>query len=191
MKIQKGEAGYIQSRKKKLVIITIVSFAWVLAVLLIGYLINKTKSNIFTIIAILGCIPASMSLVNLIMMIPHKSINEHKKAEIEGCSDNLIILYDLVVTSEKKAMPIEAVAVSENTICGYTRNEKMDLNYCGKYIKSILEQNHYEKITVKIFRDYVAFLSRVEGMNNIASVENHVAGRKEKEMATILTEISL
>lgn len=191
MKVPKGEAGYINSIKKRLIIQTLISFGIVAIILLTGYLIHHTKLNMLTILAVLGCLPACRTLVNLIMVLPHHSIEKKKEMEIRAVSDELTILYDLIVTSEKKAMPIEAVAVSGNTVCGYSPSEKVDTAYAASHIKSILLQNKLDKVTVKIFHDYVAFLSRVEGMNSIASIDQSKGTRKEKEIAGIIMDISL
>lgn len=190
MKIQKGQAGYLQARKKRLIIETTILFALVAAILILGYVQTRTKLNYFTIIAVLGCLPASRSLVNLIMMVPHKTINEATELEISSKTENLTVIYDLVITSEKQAMPIQAIVISDNTVCGFTKSPKVSKAYAAEHIKNILEQNGIEKVTVKIFRDYVGFLSRAEGMNNIASIQQQNEERAEKIKSLIL-DISL
>ena len=190
MKIHKGEAGYIRVQKKKLAIQTVLSFALVAALVITGYLLNHTKLNLLTLVAILGCLPACRTLVNLIMMLGHRSINEATEIEISGCTDQLTPAYDLIITSERKAMPIDAVVISRNTVCGYTKNAKVDTAYAARHIKSILRQNKFDKVTVKIFHDYVAFLSRAEGMNNIAAVEKYDK-KTEEEIREIILDISL
>ena len=47
--------------------------------------------------------------------------------------------------------------------------------------KTFLKDNHYDKMTVKIFHDYTAFLARAEGMNNMAEVEQKESLRREKK----------
>ena len=41
------------------------------------------------------------------------------------------------------------------------------------------------------FKDYVAFLSRAEGMQNIASIEKNEPGRREQEIEQLILDISL
>lgn len=190
MKVQKGEAGYIQTKKKKLIIETIIEFGIVIALLVIGYVQTKTRLNWFTMGAVLMCLPASRTLVNLIMMFPHKSIKEEVRSEIAEKTGNLTVIYDLIITSEKKAMPIDAFVISENTVCGYTKSPLVSKNYAAEHVKSILEQNGVEKVTVKVFRDYVRFLSRAEGMNNIASIQKQDQRRADTIKSFIL-DISL
>ena len=59
------------------------------------------------------------------------------------------------------------------------------------HIKDILKDNHYDKMTVKIFHDYTAFLSRAEGMNNMAAVEQKESLRREKKIRKIILNISM
>lgn len=186
MKIHKGEAGYLSSRKKRLIIETILEFGIVIALLVVGYIQTKTRMNWFTIAAVFMCLPACRTLVNLIMVFPHKSIDETIKCEIAEKTEHLTVIYDLVVTSEKKSMPIQAFVISENTVCGYTKNPMVSKSYAAEHVKKILEQNGIEKVTVKVFKDYVGFLSRAEGMNSIAAIQKQDQDRIDIIRALIL-----
>ena len=61
----------------------------------------------------------------------------------------------------------------------------------ARHVKTILNQNHYEKMTVKIFHDYTAFLARAEGMNNIASVEQTGSRKRDREILKLILNISM
>ncbi len=54
-----------------------------------------------------------------------------------------------------------------------------------------MKDNHYDKMTVKIFHDYTAFLARAEGMNNMAEVEQKESLRREKKIRKIILNISM
>lgn len=191
MRVDKGDAGYIRNRKVELSIEVTLAFAIVIVLVILGYIQTHTRLNWLTLIAVLGCLPACRILVNLIMLVPHHSINEAKELEISGNTEYLTVLYDLIVTSERKAMPIPAMAISGNILCGYAPDKRLDTIYAAQHIKNILQQNHIEKVSVKIFHDYVAFLSRAEGMNNIASVEQEDSKSLEEDIAEIILDISL
>ena len=105
MKIQKGDAGYLRRRKRLLILEAVVSFGLVAALVIVGYVTTKTKLNLLTVVAVLGCLPASRILVNLIMVMPHDSIDEATELEISAVTEELTVAYDLVITSEKKTMP--------------------------------------------------------------------------------------
>lgn len=191
MKMKKGQAGYISAQKRKLGLQTLLEFGVVVLLLIIGYVITHTKMNLFTLVAVLGCLPASKMLVEFIAIFPYKTIDKAVAEEIEEKAPLLTTAYDLVITSKDKIMPVDAVVISNHTVFGYARNPKTDPAEAAEYIKSILAENHYSKMTVKVFSEYVPFLSRVEGLNSIIQV-NHSADRKmERAIRRILFNISM
>ena len=191
MKVAKGDAGYIRSRKRKILLKTILEFGIVAALLILGIIETGTRQNLLTIVAVLGCLPASKALVELIMMLPHHSISEEMAAEIELNASLLTTAYDMVFTSEKKIMPVEAIVISGNTICGYSSNTKVDMNFIVNHLKQYLHSNRFDKVSVKIFDNYTAFVTRAEGMNNIATIEKNDTKRYEESIRQILLNISL
>ena len=68
-------------------------------------------------------------------------------------------------------MPTDCIVISGHNIYGYTHYEKVNTDELGKHIKTILAQNQYTGFTVKILNQYTPFLARVEGLENIAVVE--------------------
>lgn len=190
-KVEKGRPGHVKAQKNRYLLGTLIEFAVVIGLLVFGYVQTKTRLNLFTLFAILGCLPASKMLVEFITMAPHKSISQEIYEETKAHAPFLIVIYDLVITSRERVMPVSAVVVSRNMICGYAENPKTDTAKCAEYIREMLEQNHYDKMTVKIFHDYKAFLARVDGLNNMAGVEQKEAGKKEKNMRDLLLTLSM
>lgn len=191
MKIKKGNAGYIESRKRQVILKTVLEFGIVIELLLLGIWQTGDRLNMLTVVAILGCLPASKALVELIMIMPHHSTEQNVADEIAGNTELLTTVYDLVFTSEKNIMPVDCLVISDNNICGYTSNAKTDTALTAKHIKQILNANKYTKISVKIFDNYKAFLSRAEGLNNIAAVEKADTKEKEANIRQIILNISL
>lgn len=191
MKLHKGTAGYISAKKRQLAYIIGAVAVIAILILVAGYFVYGTRVNIFSVLAVIICIPVCRTLVNLIMLIPHHTTSERMELELSGVTEDLTVLYDLLVTSEKKAMQIDALVISPTTICGYTSSPQTDTEYAARHIKHMLEKNKIEKITVKIFKDYKAFKSRAEGMENIVSVEQLTSHEREEKIAQILQDISL
>lgn len=191
MKVAKGDAGYIRARKRKILLKTILEFGIVIALLILGIVETGSRQNLLTVVAVLGCLPASKALVEFIMMLPHHSIAEEMAAEIDLNAELLTRAYDMVFTSEKIIMPVEAIVISGNTICGYSSNAKVDMNFIAKHLKQYLNTNKFDKVSVKIFDNYTQFVTRAEGMNNIASIEKNDTKRHEEGIRQILLNISL
>lgn len=191
MKITKGNAGYLDARRKQLILKAVLEFGIVFALLGLGIWQTGTRLNLLTVVAVLGCLPASKALVEVITIFPYHSIAPETVDAILGKAEHLTRVFDLVVTSKDKIMPIDSVVILDNIVCGYTSSEKVDTVYAGKHIKQMMEQNQYTKLTVKIFADYKAFLARVEGMENMAEVNRPGTEKKEDAIRQILLNISL
>ena len=185
-KKEKGQPGYIKWKKEKYLAGTIAEFSVVIALVVLGYVQTKTRLNMLTLFAILGCLPASKMLVEFIAMAPHQSIENEKYKEIETNARLLTRMYDLIITNPEKVMPVDAIVVSGHTVIGYTSSDKTDEVRCSRYLKDMLNANHHEKMTVKIFHDYKAFLSRVEGMNNIVEVGHTENGRADRAVRKLI-----
>ena len=171
MRTEKGQPGYIKAKKQKYLLGAVVEFAIVIAIFVTGYIQTGSRLNLLTVVAVVGCLPAAKMLV--------------EKAPL------ILKAYDMIITSSQKIMPLDAVVVSGHIVCGYASNPKTDETALARHIKDILKDNHYDKMTVKIFHDYTAFLARAEGMNNMAEVEQKESLRREKKIRKIILNISM
>lgn len=191
MKIEKGQPGYLKSRKMRYLIYTLAEFGIVAALVILGYIQTGSKLNLFTVIAIVGCLPAAKMLVEYVTMAPYQSISPEIYQEIEAEAPLLIRAYDMVLTSTENVMPLTVVVLSGHVVCGYAADKKTDEVKCARYIKEILANNGYEKMTVKVFHDYKAFLARAEGMNNIAAVEQPESRKRERDIRKLILAVSM
>lgn len=191
MKQRKGEPGYISRHKRAVIIKASLEFAIVVALLLLGWFQTKSRLNVLTIVAVVGCLPASKALVEVIMIVPHKTIETKLLEKIQNVTDSLTIAYDLVLTSEKHIMPIECVLISDNTICGYTSNAKTDIVFAEKHIKQYLYANQYTDVSVKMFRDEKTFLKRADEMNRHAKERKEEHKEKEDGICRVILSLSL
>ena len=82
-KDRKRNAGIFKIIKEKIEIIrTLAYFGIVIAILLLGYFQTGTKLNLLTVVAIVGCLPASKALVGVITRFPYRSIDGERAKEI-------------------------------------------------------------------------------------------------------------
>ncbi|WP_346911124.1 hypothetical protein [Faecalicatena orotica] len=190
-KIIKGNPGYLDYKKKVEIIRTIIYFALVAAVFFLGYSQAHTKKNLLTIVAILGCLPASKALVGVITRFPYPSIASIRAEEIKDKTGYITVIYDMIITSREKVMPMDCIVISGNTIFGYTNSEKVDVKYAASHIRGILNQNQFPDVSVKILNNYTAFLARAEGLNSIAAVEKSDTKELEEQMAHVILNISM
>ncbi len=164
MKIRKGNFGYIRAQKKKRVLVTLVLFAIPLLIFFTGLAITKTRLNLFTFVAIMGCLPASKSAVGMILMLMQKPMEETAYRQIEAHKGSLEVAYELTVTAYEKSTQIDSIAVCANTVIGYTQSLKADLSFAEQHMEKILKGNGY-KVNVKIFRELKPYLERLDSLN--------------------------
>ncbi len=187
----KGDIGYFDNLKKRDLIKCILQWVLVIVFLVVGYIIFDTKLNILTLVAVLGCLPASKATVAVIVKWPIKSIEEALAKQVEENSSYLTVSYDVILTSKEKIMPLECVVISNNTVYGYSTNEKVGPEETANYMKNFFLQNDCGRVNVKVFKDFVPFISRVEGLNNIAAVEQTDNKDKEEKLKYIIKLYSM
>ena len=78
-KIQKGKPGYLNYKRKVEILRTVIYFVIVLAIFALGYWQTHTRLNLLTVVAILGCLPASKALVGVIHVIHINQLNCHRR----------------------------------------------------------------------------------------------------------------
>ncbi len=83
MKAKKGEWGYLEAQRIRRLVITILLFSIPALIFMTSMLYFGTNKNIMTIVAMVGIVPASMSLVNLIMFLMRKSLPEEEYRAIQ------------------------------------------------------------------------------------------------------------
>lgn len=163
MKVSKGSYGYIQSQKKKRGLITFVMFLIPIIIFITGLIQTKTRLNMFTFVAIMGCLPASRSAVGFVMMMMQKSMKESDYLEIKEHTRDLASAYELTITAYEKYNQIDSIVVCGYQVIGYSTSSKVDCPFMEKHIKEILKGNGY-KSNVKIFTDLKHYLERIDDL---------------------------
>lgn len=156
----KGTYGYIRFHKRSEGIKTIILFALVFAIFVTGYVTTKTRMNYLTIIAILGSLPACKQFVIWFMFAKAKSMQKEDYETIAKVAHSEYVLYERVMSSYEKVMPLDAVLVHKGGIFAYT-SQKIDLTYTEKTLKKMLETNAIPHASVTVFTTMKPFLERV------------------------------
>ena len=185
-KINKGEYGYIHKKRKTESAKTISMFAISLAIFVMGYISTKTKSNMLTIVAVLGCLPASKCAVSMIMFMLAKGCSENVKNKVESSVGKLDGFYDLFFTSEKKNYAISHMVVTKNSIIAFSEMEKIDENDFSIHMKSLLNKEKISDITVKLFKDVDKYCNRLDELN-----QSEMDQSKRNDIVSMLYQVSL
>ncbi len=189
----KGEAGYIDSKKKYELIMALAIFAVAAAIFVIGLALNKwEKGNIFTVIAAIFIIPMARFMTTYIMFRPFRSVSQEKADEVEkNAKPGSIIYADYIMTSEKKAMMLAFLVVTSDKLIGVLGREQEDVLDVRNYLQDMVTRRGYD-YKVTIAEDYPKFFSLLKGSDCVADLEFENEEAKEefdKERAALCGEL--
>lgn len=184
----KGTFGYLSNKRTQVMIRTILFFGISLALLIAGIITTGSKKNLLTVVAVLGCLPACKSLVNLVMYLKAKGCSKEVRDVIAKEEGKLIGMFDMYFTSYKLNFSISHMVVEGKNICGYTEDEKMDTGACEKHLETMLKQGGYKDMTIKIFKDLPKYCERLKQLN---ALEYEKTPDRDDEVRVVLYDISL
>lgn len=171
----KGTRNYLNTQKRYEVIRTVLYFGISLSLFAAGYIQTGSRGNLLSVVAVLGCLPASKSAVGAIMFFRFQSCQEQAASEIERHSQGLDCLYDMVFTSYKKNYAVSHLTVCGNTVCGFSENNKFEENEFYRHIGDILKMDGHKNVTVKIFTNLSRYTERLEQMKTLDADEKETA----------------
>lgn len=163
----KGSENYLNTQKKYEIIRTLLYFGMSAALFIAGYLQTESRLNLLTVVAVLGCLPASKSAVSAVMFLRFQSCAPEHAECIKEHSAGLAVLFDCVFTSYKKNFRIAHIAVRGNTVCGFSEDADFQENDFYTHINNILKLDGHKETTVKIFTSLPKYLERLEQMKGL------------------------
>ena len=184
-RIDKGQFEYIKNKKMQRAIVCAVCFLLVLAVFLTGYISTGSRENILTVMAILGVLPAAKFAATLCMMLPYHSQTREEYDTVAELAGEAILYVDMLLSTEKKILPTDFVAIRGGTVCGLATAPKYDTAFAQDYIAAMLKKNGI-KANVKIFTDRGKFLKRVKELSAF-EVDEKQSVRDERTAALMRT----
>lgn len=172
----KGQRNYLDSQKRYEILRTVIYFAISLSLFIAGWVHTGKRENLLTVVAVLGCLPACKSVVDMIMFLRFKSCNAENADKIEAHNEGLNGLFDVVFTTYDKNFVIDHITVRGNTLCGFTQSNKFDEQAFYKHLDTMLKKDNFKEITIKIFTDIKKYTERLEQMKELPEEENTTAG---------------
>lgn len=162
MKRKKTEYGYINYRKKRQFIMTLLMVLIGIAIYFLGRALNKGESaNVFTVAAILMVLPGAKYFVNFIVFFPYSTPQEIQYKELKALVGNRGSLYsDLVITSPEKVMDLDFLWFEEGCVLGVLGKNGQELTYIQQYLSKGI-RNWASDYRVKIFGSYQELLKEL------------------------------
>ncbi len=164
MKSRKGQYGYFDHEKKRRLLLTIGMFAIPVLIYVTGYLYAGTRNNLMTVVAMVGMIPAALSLTGLIMIMMRRSIPKEEFDQIDPHIGVLTYAYELFLTSEKKNAMVDCLVICGNSVVGLVTDKKTDARFAADHLKKMLRTEGY-KVDVHMLQDIRHFTERLDSLN--------------------------
>lgn len=163
----KGTKDYIDTQKKYEILRTAIYFGISLSLFIAGIIATGDKLNLLTLIAVLGCLPASKSLISVIMFLRFHSCVKEEVDLIEKHTTDILVLYDMIFTTYSKNFFIAHITVQGHTIACYSPDEKLDEAECVQHLTESLQLDGIKNITIKIFRDIKKYTERIDQLHHL------------------------
>ncbi len=181
----KGEPGYLKRQRSYELARTILIFGIAFGIFGAGYALTGTRGNIFTIMAVLMCLPGSKSLVETIMFFRYRGCPEDCSGDFGEAAKELCQSFDRVFTSAKVNYSIAHLAVSEGAIACFTIQKDLKEEAFREHLQVMLQGERLPKMAIKVYTRREAYLERLRSMK--PSAEDATS----KAVLTLLHQISL
>ena len=185
-KYEKGEYPYAKYNMKKTWIVTCFLYALSASIYIMGYVTTHTNKNLLTIVAVLGILPASKSMISAIMNSRVKTVDESLKNSIDEKMDGLSGMYHLYLTSYDNNFYLAHCVVTNDSLICFTDDKKFSVKAFDEHIKKHLKIEGVDGILIKVFDNKEAYLNRLEQLHDITHNKNC-----NKKVYDLLKAISL
>ena len=103
----KGTRDYLNTQKKYEIARTVLYFAISLTLFAAGWIATGKRENLLTVVAVLGCLPACKSAVDMIMFLRYKGCISENASQIEAHTEGLQCGFDFRGKKKKEPRLIE------------------------------------------------------------------------------------
>ncbi len=167
----KNTYRYLDSQKKYEIIKTVLLFAVSISLFIAGYAATETRNNLLTVVAVLGCLPASKSLVSAIMFCRFHSTSEKVHQAVAALDEHTDTLYDLVFTTQKTNYFIAHASLVGADLVLYTEDKKLDKKALEDHLYDMLKKAGIKKVNIGIFSELKRYTDRVNTLLNTGGEE--------------------
>ena len=158
--LEKGTFGYLNRNK---------IFAWKraalmlsvpIAIFLAAWIVNQTRENVMTVVAVVGCLPGCNQVVRAILASRYSSIDQKLWEQVEAAKGGLPVVYENVFTSYEKNYYVDCIAVCGKEALGYSSDPDLNPKAAAAHIQKMLKSGSYKQ-QVRILKDREAFLRQL------------------------------
>lgn len=191
-RIIKGTYGYLNRKRMRTILLTILMFASAIGILVIGISISGSKKNLLTIVAMLSLLPACRSFIDVVMLLKAKkyACPEHLyqgATQALKDKDSSFVKYDLYLTAYDHNYPMYMMACKGGSLIGYLGDEKQLEKDVKKHLEDLLKQNALKVGNIKVYYSEGKFIERLTEMAN----SDHEFSEMDRNVLHLMENISL
>ncbi len=189
---KKGQFGYLKKQAVTQGLYALGMVAVSAILFLCGYFWFPKFNTIFTVIAVLGMLPAAKFIVSMILFMRAEKhscslkIFEKTQAVIGNKAEELLG-YDFYLTGYDKNFPLAVVFIKKGSLIALAANTKCDCNKAKEHIELYMKKNAISGIAVKIFNEEQKFIDR---LSQLLSEECETTDN-EKQLYALMKNLSL
>lgn len=170
-KYNKGDYEYASYDKKKTGIITLLLFILPLGLYITGYVTTGSNKNLLTVVAILGMLPASRSLVSFIMKLKVKTATPALRDIINENIGETLGLYNMYLTSYDVNFYFEHMIILQNSLICLSKSEKFDNKKFNEHLEKHMKLEGIKDIMIKVFSDEDTYVRRLKEIKDSETIK--------------------
>lgn len=160
----KGQPYYLKTQRFYELARALITFGISACLFLTGYLQTGSRANLLTIVAVLGCLPASKSLVSAVMFFRYAGCEKNVVEEILPHTEELVNGFDFVFTASNASFVIPHLAVRDKSICVLAVDKDFPEQAFVRHLKEHLALDGEKEISVCVIRSLPTYLTKLEQM---------------------------
>ena len=160
----RGKHGYIDMRKKSLLIRMLLCAGLFAVLLLIGYLIFHNIRNILMVPAMLMVIPLANFVASYAAMYRFRTGSEEQYSMLAHYYEQGMLMSDLIfVTEDGSRYMCDYAVIYRGGIVGYASDATWRPNIVESHVNGLLRKRGVP-LNLKIYNDFDEFLKRIDGV---------------------------
>ena len=159
--MERGTYGYIKHRQSFLFKMTLACAAAVALLATIGFVIWRTRFNLFMIPSMLCVLPMANFLASYAAMMKYHTPSEELYAAVKAYDDAGMLMSDMIVVDEKgRRAGLDFAVIYKNGIVGYQGSEKESRDRVEITVNDTLKSRGIP-MRIKVFRNFDEFQTRL------------------------------
>lgn len=167
----KGTHFYIKKQTLFEIVKTLILFLMAFGIFFIGYYTLGTKKSLWSVIAVLALLPASKSLVGVIMFARYRSIPDELYERVSESIGKLPALYENILTTSEKSYYLPAIVYYKGSLIALLDSSIKETDKITQHLNYILRNGGYKDISVKVYNKDLDFFERCHKLNDLLADE--------------------